>query len=466
MRTFFILFIILLCSCKSEVQNQETASNLTEVAREAYIFAYPMLMGYQAQYYNAVNTESPIYRGPFNQITNDTKPADHTRKDVVSMNADTPYTTFGLDLRAEPIVISVPEISDRYYSFQFIDLHTHNFAYVGTRTTGTGAGKYLVVGPGWKGDIPPNEFSEVIHSESELITVIGRTQLLGVADLKNVIDIQTGYQIQPLSEYLDMEPKKSPPLDWIPLDPKQLYNHNFIKYFNFYLSLVQPIHEEDKPALKKFEAIGVAPGKSFDSSSFSTEELAAIDTGVAMAINDIKEKSSAIGENVNGWNMMDPFGNRAFYNGNRLLRAAAVMVGIYGNDKKEAFYPVAYTDIDGNTLNASASKYEIHFTKDNLPPAKYFWSITMYNKEADGVGGYLVQNPINRYLINSTTENLQYDEDGGLKVYIQHEEPSDEKKSNWLPAPDGEFYLMMRLYGPEERAMNGSWEPPGIIKGS
>jgi hypothetical protein len=161
---------------------------------------------------------------------------------------------------------------------------------------------------------------------------------------------------------------------------------------------------------------------------------------------------------------MDPFGNRAFYKGNRLLRAAAVMVGIYGNDKAEAFYPVAYVDSNNNTLNGKTAKYKIHFSKEQIPPAKYFWSITMYDKSADGVGGYLIKNPINRFLINSTTEGLQYDKDGGLTVYIQNEKPTNETASNWLPAPAEDFYLMIRIYGPKEAAMNNTWSPPGIEK--
>lgn len=466
MRTIVILFIILLSKCESEVTKAEATSDLTELAREAYVFAYPMLMGYQSLYYTTINDKSPMYRGTFNQAVHDSKPADHTRKDVVTMNADTPYTTFALDLRAEPIVLVVPKITDRYYSLQFIDLYTHNFDYVGSRTTGTEGGTYLVVGPGWEGAVPTEQFSKVIRSESEIITVIGRTQLLGSDDIQNVIAIQKGYQITPLSSYLDKTPEQAPSLNWIPLDPKELYNHHFIKYFNFYLSLVQPIHEEDKPALKRFEQIGVSPGEGFDPSSFTPEELAAIDKGVDLAIKEIKEKAASIGENVNGWNMMDAFGDRTFYQGNRLLRAAAVMVGIYGNDKKEAFYPVTYTDVEGSVLNASENTYEIRFSSDNLPPAKYFWSLTIYNKEADGVGGYLVENELGRYLINTTTDGLQYGEDGSLTIYIQHESPSQDKRSNWLPAPDGEFYLVIRMYGPEERALNGSWEPPGIIKGS
>lgn len=455
-----LLFLMLQFSCNTSPKNEE--EDLVQIAREAYIFAYPMLMGYQAQYFNAIDSTSAMYRGPFNEIINDSKPADHTRKDVVSMNADTPYTTFGLDLRAEPMVISVPSISDRYYSFQLIDLFTHNFAYIGTRTTGTESGDYLILGPNWNSKVDSSQFKEVIRSESDLVIVLGRTQLFGKEDLPQVMEIQKKYKIQPMSSFLGTEPKNAPKLEWIPLDPKDLYTHKFINYFNFYLDLVQPIHPEDQEALARFQKIGVAPGKRVDFTQMDSTALKAIDQGVKLAFEDIKNRSANIGENVNGWNMMNPFGSREFYRQDRLLRAAGVMVGIYGNNKAEAFYPVAYTDENGEGLDASKGNYQITFSPDDIPPAKYFWSLTIYNKDADGVSGYLVENPINRYLINSTSKDLKNDPNGGFTIYIQHEAPEKSLMANWLPAPNGEFYLMFRLYGPTESAMNNTWQPPVI----
>jgi hypothetical protein len=458
----FTLFLSFGCNSNQEANKED----ITQIAREAFVFAYPMLMGYQAQYFNAVDSTSPMYRAPFNEIINDSKPADHTRKDVVSMNADTPYTTFGLDLRAEPIVVSVPAITDRYYSFQIIDLFTHNFSYIGTRTTGTEAGDYLIVGPNWKEEVSESSFKEVIRSESELVIVIGRTQLFGPDDLQNVLEIQGKYEIQPLSGFLGEDSKRSEPLEWLKLNPKDLYTHRFINYFNFYLGLVQPIHSEDQDELDRFSKIGVEPGKVIDYSEMDEGFIQAIDQGVQLGLEDIKQKAANIGESVNGWNMMNPFGSREFYQKDRLLRAAAVMVGIYGNDKAEAFYPVAFNDQDGKVLDASQSNYQVTFSPDNIPPAKYFWSLTIYNKDADGVSGYLVENPIERYLINSNSRDLKKEADGTFTILIQHEKPDEDMISNWLPAPDGEFYLMFRLYGPEETAMNNTWIPPKVINSS
>lgn len=470
MKRIVLLFfgILIFTSCKKDQTKEDSISpdEAKSIAKEAYIYAYPMLMGYKSLYYTTIDKKSPGYRSDFNVITHDRRPADDTRKDVVSMNADTPYSLFALDLRTEPMVFSVPEIKDRYYVFQFVDLFTHNFAYIGTRVTGNEAGDYLFVGPGWKGDIPKDKFKKVFYVESQLVTGIGRTQLFGTKDLQNVIQIQNKYKLTPMSKFMGTEsPKISSAIPWLPItDPNEFSNINFIKYFNIYLNLVQPFNKEDAEALKKFEKIGVKPDAKFDPTQFSDEVVAAINEGVNEGIKAIKEKASKIGEQKNGWNMMDPFGNRAFYKGNRLLRAAAVMVGIYGNDKTEAFYPVAYIDSEGNTLNGKNGRYKIHFSKEQIPPAKYFWSVTMYDKSADGIGGYLIKNPINRFLINSTTEGLQYDKDGGLTVYIQNEKPADAALSNWLPAPAADFYLMIRIYGPKESAMNNTWFPPSIEK--
>jgi hypothetical protein len=458
-----LAFILLVSGCqnKSINLNPEEAK---EIAKEAYIFSYPLLMGYQAQYFTTM-PGSPGYRGPLNEISNDTVPADHTRKDVVSMNGDTPYSAFGIDLRAEPLVLSVPEIKDRYYVFQCIDLFTHNFAFIGTRTTGTEAGDYLFVGPGYTGEIPAQKFKKVFHSESQFVTIVGRTQLKGKADLPNVLAVQKKYKLQPLSAFEGKKPYSAPEPNWIPLNPEEFGDARFIKYVNFYLSMIEPFHPQDTAALQRFEKIGILPGAAFDSASYSTEILNAIHQGVKEAQMEIKNKAENIAERVNGWNMLNAFGPREFYNEDWLLRAAAVMVGIYGNDKVEAFYPVAYVDLDDEVLDGSKHRYKIEFTKDEIPPAKYFWSITLYNKHADGVGGYMNENEVNRYLINSTTEGLKYNEDGGFTVYIQHEAPAlKDEKSNWLPAPDEPFYLMLRVYGPEPSALDGSWEPPGIVK--
>jgi hypothetical protein len=435
-----------------------------QIAEEAYIFAYPMLMAYRALYYAHIYEESPVFRAHGNQIMHDAKPADHTRIDVVTMNGDTPYSNFMIDLRAEPVVVSVPEIKGRYYVLQFPDLYTHNFAFIGSRATGTGAGDYLFVGPKWEGEIPEGKFKQIFYCETELTGGVGRTQLLGLDDLPNVLKIQKGYKIATLSEFMGEEPKATPETDWLPWKNEVLSSVEFINYFNFLVPFCEPVHEDDQEAMARFAKIGIAPNAAFDKSAFDAETFKAIEAGIADGSKKIAHKAENIAEKVNGWNMMEAFGPREFFKGDWLLRAAAAMAAIFANDKIEAFYPIVYVDADGQVLDGQTGKYSLHFEKDEIPPAKYFWSVTMYDKRADGTAGYLVDNPIDRYLVNSTTKGLIYGEDGSLTIYIQHEQPDGEKAANWLPAPAEPFYMAMRIYGPEERVMNGEWGPPAVQK--
>jgi hypothetical protein len=444
--------------------NNITPQEARQIAEEAYIFAYPTLMAYRAIYYNYLNERSPVYRAPLNQLAHDSKPADHTRIDVVTMNGDTPYSNFGMDLRAEPVVVSVPEIKDRYYVIQFPDIYTHNFFFIGTRATGTGAGDYLFVGPKWEGEIPEGKFKQIIHCETELTGGVGRTQLLGLDDLPNVWEIQKGYKIATLSEFLGEEPKTIPETDWLPWKDELLSSVEFIDYFNFLIPFLEPIHADDQEAMARFAKIGIASSAAFDPSAYGEDTVKAIEVGIADAIKQIADKAEHIAEQVNGWNMMEAFGPREFFKGDWLLRAAAAMAAIFANDKIEAFYPLVYVDADGGVLAGTTNKYTLHFEKDEIPPAKYFWSVTMYDKRADGTAGYMIDNPIDRYLVNSTTEGLIYDEDGSLTIYIQHEQPEGEKVANWLPAPAAPFYMAMRIYGPEERVMKGEWAPPAVEK--
>ncbi len=449
-------------SCKQEVK--VTPEEAKAIAEEAYIFAYPMLMAYRGLYYGYLNENSPVYRAPANQMLHDSKPADHTRIDVVTMNGDTPYSLFMIDLRTEPVVVSVPEIKDRYYVLQFPDLYTHNYAFIGTRATGTEAGDYLFVGPKWKGEIPEGKFKKIFHCETELTAGVGRTQLLGLDDLPNVLEIQKGYGIVGLSEFMGEEPKTIPDTDWPVWKEEVLSSVEFIDYFNFVLTFCEPIHPNDMEAIARFARIGVKPGATFDKSACSEDVVKAIEEGIAEATKKIQLKAQNIAEQKNGWNMMEAFGPREFFKGDWLLRSAAAMAAIFANDKIEAFYPMAFVDRDRNVLNAKENKYTLHFNKDEIPPAKYFWSVTMYDKSADGTAGYMIDNPINRYLINTTTEGLKYDEDGGLTIYIQNEQPEGNKAANWLPAPADEFYLAMRIYGPKESVMNNEWKPSAVEK--
>ncbi len=432
-------------------------------AKDAYIYAFPMLMGYRFLFGSFLAEGAPSFRGPMNTLTSDAHALDWRFKGVITPNADTPYSFAALDLRAEPYVLSVPPVKDRYYVMQLEDLLGFNEHYVGTRATGTGAGAYLLAGPSWKGEVSSG-VTETLAFETDIVIVIGRTQLLGADDVDGLAAIQAGYRLQPLSEFAGAQaPPAAPPVDWPVWVDDASRDERFIGYLNFLLTFCEPIHEDDVALLERFSGIGIGPGVPFDADSLSPEVREAIRAGVASARGSMEAIVEGYPSYPTGWSNTDAFGDRAYYAGDYLKRAADAQIGWGGNDRVEAFYPLARRDADGELFNAAEHRYALTWQTD--PPAKAFWSVTMYDTSYDGAAGYLVKNPIDRYLINSTTKGLVRGTDGSLTIYLQHDRPdTEEAVANWLPAPSGPFYLVLRVYNPAKEALDGMWVPPAVVK--
>ena len=434
-------------------------NDVQAIAEEAYVFSFPMLMGYRAAFGMFIAAGAPSYRGPLNQLHSDPQTLDHTFREVISPNADTPYSMAGLDLRAEPLVLEVPEVTDRYYVMQFEDLFGTNPYYVGTRATGTAAGSYLLVGPRYQGEIPGG-FSSVLRFETDLVFILGRTQLLGPDDLDALSAVMNWYRLHALSAYQGKDAAPAPPFDWPVWDDTASRDERFIGYVNRLLELCQPTHPSEVELMARFARAGIGAGVQFDAASLSNEVRTALRAGVDSARAKISAAAESLSEKVNGWGGSDAFGDRSFFNGDYLLRAAGAMAGWGGNDKIEAFYPTSREDADGKPLHGE-NRYRL--TLATAPPAKAFWSVTMYDTTYDGTAGYLVENPISRYLINSTTRGLVRGDDGSLTITIQHDRPdSPEEQANWLPAPGGPFFLVLRIYMPESAAWDGTWTPPPV----
>jgi len=436
------------------------AEEARAIAKEAYIYGYPMVDGYRILFAFYLYPGNPEYKGPLNTLIN--MPRLFTPEDtaVQTPNSDTPYSFFGADLRSEPMVLTVPEIEkDRYFSIQLIDTYTHNFAYIGSRTTGNGGGHYLLAGPNWKGEKPAG-IDEVIPCETDLAIGIYRTQVFGPDDLDAVKKIQAGYALQPLSAFLGQSAAPAAPeIDFIrPITPEEEKSSlEFFNVLNFILAFCPTVPSETE-LMARFARIGVGAGKTFDASAFSPEITQAIQSGMADAWNEFNTfKSTEIdtGKVTSG----DMFGTREYLKNNYLYRMTAAIVGIYGNSKAEAMYPLYTVDSTNEKLDAAVNKYTLHFEPGKLPPVHAFWSVTMYNMPEQ----LLVANPINRYLINSPMlPQLKNDADGGLTLYIQNESPGPELESNWLPAPKGPFFMAMRLYWPKDDALNGEWTAPKL----
>ena len=438
-------------------------NDLTEIraiAKDAYIYGSPMVDSYRIQYAYFIDPKNPEYKKPWNQLSNIPRVYTPEDKAVQTPNSDTPYSTVGLDLRAEPMVLTVPEVEKgRYFSIQLVDQYTFNFAYIGSRSTGNGGGTFLVAGPNWQGETP-EDITKVFRAETEFVLAIYRTQLFNPDDLDNVKQIQSQYQVQPLSEFLaGTAPKAAPPIDYIkPLTPQeQKTSVEFFNILNFVLQFC-PVAPSEADLRERFAKIGVGAGMTLDTDALSPDVKTALEQGMAdawTALADLQKQIDA-GEVTSG----DLFGTREYLQGNYLYRMAGAVLGIYGNSKDEAMYPMYMLDASGEKLNG-ANQYALHFAPGHLPPVNAFWSLTMYELPAS----LLVANSINRYLINSPMlPQLQKDADGGVTLYIQHESPGADKEANWLPAPAGQLFCALRMYWPKEEALSGSWTQPPLEK--
>jgi len=439
-----------------------------KIAEDGFLYGLPIVMNYAVMNEFCVDKNSGQYKAPFNTVFNETRVFTYKDTAVVTPNADTPYSMIWLDLRAEPMVISVPAVpKERYYSLQLIDGNTYNYGYIGSRTTGSEAGSYLVVGPGWKGDKPAG-IKKVFQSSTPFSLTVIRTQLFNPDDMPNVIKVQAGYQLQPLSAFLNQPaPPAAAKIEFVPATTKAI-KENFFTYLDAALEFV-PVTPENKEIRDRLASVGIGPGKTIDLKDLSPEHREALK---AVALLSMKEGDDKVKtyldsgmDNINGWRLGALFGDSSFYEGDWLKRSAAAMGGIYGNDAEEAVYPMTRTDAKGETLDGSKHNYTLTFPAGELPPVNAFWSVTMY----DGKTQLLIENPINRNLINSPMlPDMKKTADGSLTIYIQKDSPGKDKEPNWLPAPNGPIYLVMRLYWPKTDEPSilpvgkGTWSPPGV----
>jgi hypothetical protein len=439
-----------------------------DIAEAGFIYGLPIVMNYAVMYEYAVDRDSGQFKAPFNQIKNE--PNVFTYKDtaIPTPNSDTPYSFVWMDLRAEPIVLSVPAVDPkRYYSVMLCDGNTYNYGYIGTRATGSEAGDYMVVGPEWKGETPTG-IKKVFRSGTQLSVAGYRTQLFSPDDLDNVKKVQAGYKVQTLSAYLNQPAPPPPPALDFPKIDKELVKTNFFEYLDFALQFA-PAEPNEKEIRAQLARIGVGPGKTFNFKELSVKEKLEIGLGMKEGERKVDAAVASAGRRINFWQVSSLPGDSAHYNGDWLKRAAAAKAGIYGNDAVEAMYPITRNDGDGQTLDGSKHNYTLTFPSGQQPPVNAFWSLTMYG----GKTQLLIENPINRYLINSPMiPAMKTNADGSLTLYLQNKSPGTDKEANWLPAPNGPIYLVMRLYWPKETppsilpAGEGTWQPPGLKRAS
>lgn len=434
-----------------------TNDELAALVKQAYIYSFPVYEMYRTRY-NAVYDQNNPARTDLNHFGHKRHLSDYTDRSVTQPNNDTLYSSAWLDLSLEPIILSVPDTNGRYYVMPFMDFYTNVFDYVGMRTTGTGAGSYVIVGPDWGGETPAG--LPVISSPTNSVWLIGRTLVEGEEDLPNVHAIQDQYQLTPLSVWEGTgEAKVKTDLDNPPPAPDPTDPWNFFQIVNIGMT-ENPPPSDEASLMSEFAKIGVGPGQTFDPDRFTEEQKEIVLTAMRQARQrDIYKAMSSITVRE-GFTYLPP--NMGNYGKDYYLRAFVALVGLGALEPVEAVYFGSVTDKDGNPYDAR-NCYVLRFEKEDLPPVNAFWSLSLYEIAPDG-RRYFTKNPINRYSIGDRTEGLKYGSDGSLEIYIQRRPPSEDKVSNWLPAPSSSdaFALNLRCYLPGEPIVNGQYRVPGV----
>jgi hypothetical protein len=428
-----------------------------DVGVSAYIFLYPLVtMDVTRQ--QGVNIE-PGKRpgfGPMNTFSHIRQfpPADF--KTVVRPNFDTLYSSAWLDLTGGPVVVSAGADPDgRYYELPMYDMWTDAFAVPGQRTTGTAAGDWAVIPPGWQGDVPDSVGR--IDAPTPYVWIIGRTQTNGPADYPAVHKIQDTFSVTPLSHWGGEAPPvaavNDPGIDMAtpPLD--QVNSMTAEDFFNHALGLTKlhPPHLTDWSLVAQMRRLGLEAGARF--ADLDPAVRNALQEVPAAGLQALQQAILGLAKVVNGWQMnidtMGVYGN--FY----VKRAVVTMIGLGANSAEDAVYPILMADADGRPLTGD-NDYVLHFDRDTLPPVNAFWSVTMYDAQ-----GFQAANSLNRFAIGDR-DPLQYNADGSVDLYLQHTSPGPDKEANWLPAPDGPLGVTMRLYSPQAPVLNGTWAPPPV----
>jgi hypothetical protein len=429
-----------------------------EIGVEAFLYFYSLVtMDTTRRQATNIEAGKVLGRGPMNSFTHVRQfpPADF--RDVVRPNFDTLYSIAWLDLTREPMVVTVPDTQGRYYLLPMLDMWTDVFASPGKRTTGTGAGSFVIVPPGWQGQIPQG--AQRIEAPTPYVWIIGRTQTNGPKDYAAVNQVQDGYTVARLSQL-----GKAPQLVSVTIDPAvdmktppmtQVNTMAADRYFAYAAELlkVNPPHITDQPIIARMRRLGIEPGKSFDLGKADAAIKRGLERAVPDGLKGMQAKIPTLARVVNGWQMntdtMGVYGN--YY----LKRAIVALVGLGANLPEDAIYPLNLGDADAKPLTG-ANKYLLHFAKNEIPPVGAFWSVTLYDQ-----AGFQTANVLNRNAIGDRDE-LKYNSDGSVDLYFQRESLGKDRESNWLPAPAGDFNLCMRLYAPKDEVLDGRWTPPAI----
>lgn len=445
-----------------------SAAEAREIAIDAYIYGYSLITTdvTRLQMSNVAAVEE--LHAPLGAFFNVRGYPPATYRGVSATNADTLYSVAWLDLK-EPMVFSHPEIVDRFFTFQLVDLWMTVHASVGLNTAGAAAKSYLFTGPGWAGAVPDGMIH--IPFPTRYMVIVGRTYALNTPeDLAKVHALQDQYTIVPLASHGKPFTYVAPPVDDHPgvsmtEGPQTailaLGTEGYFNWMTWLMASDAKPAPEDGPMLARMAKIGLEPGKPFRPADLDPAIQAALKDVHEVALKKMNDAWARLGEDKNGWRVTTVGGS---YGTDYLQRGAWAANGWPSQLPNVSVYPTTYVDGDGKALDGKNS-YTLTFPKGQMPPVNplAFWSLTMY--EIDN-GLWFYPNDLNKLTV-SPRDALKYNDDGSLTVFIQHSSPDADKVANWLPAPDGPFAVTLRMYWPNTTApsiLDGSWAPPAIVK--
>ncbi|MCM8610481.1 DUF1254 domain-containing protein [Accumulibacter sp.] len=457
---------------EAEAKAVEAAAKEAEaraIAIESYVYAYPLVTMEMTRRVMTNVAAAEGSRAPMGQFVRMRSYPDAAYRDVTAPNADTLYTTAWIDVSKEPWILSLPDMKDRYALFPMLDGWTNVFQVPGKRTTGTKAQTYAITGPGWSGELPAGVTE--YKSPTGIVWILGRIYCTGTPeDYKAVHALQDKISVVPLSAYGQSRTPTpgvvDPAIDMKTAVRAQVDALDASAYFKLFAELLKsnPAAADDAPMLAKLARIGVVPGQDFDAAKLDpavAKGLAGAPKSAQELIMDWMKGGIVAGDFKleHGWLFTTKTG---LYGTNYIQRALVTAIGLGANRPEDAVYPTS----EGPDIAAKYSgekKYVMRFEKGQLPPVNGFWSLTMYDADY-----FFVDNKLNRYNL-SQRNKFKTNPDGSVDLYIQNESPGKDKESNWLPAPNGPFVLMMRLYWPKENApsiLDGSWKVPEVREAS
>jgi hypothetical protein len=443
---------------------QEKDTMLDDLARRAAIYLFPLYEMYRTRW-NATVNEKNRARQKLNHFLHVPMLATPRSRAVTTPNVDTLYSTAWLDLSVEPVFLTVPDMGGRYYSFAFMSLFSDNFAYVCRRLDGDRPRPRMIVGPGWQGTADHDV--ELVRAPTNSVWLLGRILIDGPPDQETVWTLQSRtllespdmrnerriLETQELMRQRTMPPPE-PVAEWPAIndaDPFDLFEVGMQALGE------SPLTEHDKVLMETFASLRLRPGHKFDARAFSEGEREAIKRGIAYARDAIR-KPVDFGTTINGWRYpkrnLGNFGYDYFY------RAVIALTALAALEVAEATYLMCNNDADGQPLDGS-HRYVLRFPAGQLPPAKAFWSLTMYEVTPEG-RAFFTDNPISRYAIGDRTRELVRGGDGSLEIFLQHDRPDEDRIANWLPAPAGPMRLVLRAYIPDETLLDGRYRMPPV----